>query len=513
MAEPTTITLLKSSNRIVVNPTTKKVNDLLIPKLSFREKRFLYGQEARLAGTRIEITDWGCYSHDHNHRLATSWGFHHRIKKTLKRAGYRVRVQDLDPPKDPKIYQPRWERLVDSEDIELRHKQEECLIKVLGNSCGRIECPPGWGKSFVIGILAYLLPKARIDVATKRVPVLRDRIYPELCGMLPSVGIVGGGKNRPGRRVMCYTFDSLNHSEGDADFLFVDECHEAAADKAARSLAKYTRSRNYGFSASQDMRLDGKDLRVEAMFGPILLSVPYQEAQEHGMVVPIEVLLSDVVMDMDPCEGEPTHEKKRAGIWQNAYRNSIIQKDANRYGDDVQTLITCETIEHAMVLRKRLPNFEVVYSVDGITPRDRRWYVKHGLMAGDEQVMTQEKFNKITKLFEKGKLKKAIATTVWNVGVDFKNLSVLIRGDAGGSPINDIQIPGRVSRTGGDGKSVGIIHDYKDQFNRGFRNKATGRRKMYEKQGWKVRDPRDWQEGRKNKNKPKNRQSYLFDED
>jgi superfamily II DNA or RNA helicase len=96
---------------------------------------------------------------------------------------------------------------------------------------------------------------------------------------------------------------------------------------------------------------------------------------------------------------------------------------------------------------------------------------------------------KLTKDFEKGKLKKAICTTVWNVGVSFNNLAVLIRASGGGSAINDIQIPGRVSRIA-EGKTHGIVHDYLDQFNRGMKMQAASRAKTYDRNKWKQIFPR-----------------------
>ena len=80
-------------------------------------------------------------------------------------------------------------------------------------------------------------------------------------------------------------------------------------------------------------------------------------------------------------------------------------------------------------------------------------------------------------------MKKVIATTVWNVGVSFNALEVLIRADGGGSPINDIQIPGRVSRIS-EGKTHGIVHDYLDQFNSSFRSRAKKRSSTYAKNSW-----------------------------
>jgi superfamily II DNA or RNA helicase len=468
-----------------VDPSTKRVNDVLWPHLTYTAKIYQHGN-----GPNFRTEPMACFVMDHKDRISTSFGFYHRLTRALKAAGYAVVMRDITKSPAEGVYDPQWDRVLGPDSgFDPRFGQDTCLLKIASRPCGRIDCPPGYGKSRLIGEVARLFPRAKIHVVSRRVAVLRDRIWPELAGMLPSVGIVGGGRKEKGRRVMCYTVGSLAHSDGDADFLIGDECHELAADKASELLARYDHSRNFGFSASHDMRLDGKDPRVEAMFGPIIFKVEYDEAAAHGLVVPITVKWRVVSMDTNPCGGiENMAVKKRHGIWRNDFRNAMIAEDARRYGDDVQTLITVETIEHAVHLKKLLPDFQIVHAENGMDPDDRRKYVRWGLIEKNEPQMTVERRRKLTRMFERGRLKKAICNTVWNVGVDFKHLDVLIRADAGGSPINDVQIPGRVARID-PAKECGVIHDYIDLFDRGFHWKSTSREKTYKKQGWEQEKP------------------------
>ncbi len=494
-----TVTLIKSGNRIVVSPTTPAIKELLEPILSFVSIEFLYGKERYENHGRVRSTENECYIYDHANRLSTSVGFYDRIVAALKKAGYSVQLQYLDTLRHPELFEPRWDRLYDpSWQLEFRPGQEEFLSKVAARVKQQLpsnaDCPPGWGKSFLIAAIGITYPRARIHVISKRVQVIQQRIYPELCSMLPEVGICCGGKRRMDRRVMCYNFGSIHNSDGDADILVIDEVHEAAADKVAGEIgARYGRSVNIGLSATQNKRLDKKDLRVEAMCGPVVYSMSYQEAVSHKMVVPIEVHWHNVIMDVNPCDeaGDNDVEKKRRGIWRNRVRNQVIARNARADADaGHQQLITCETVEHAFALKKLLPDFTVVYAVDGIDAAHKRKLQKQGLWPEGHQVMTQEHLDKITACFERNKIKKVIATTVWNVGVNFRYLMVLNRADAGGSPIGDTQIPGRTSRPSPDGsKQYGKVHDYLDQFDRGFRQKATGRRNRYIEQGWEQKLP------------------------
>ncbi len=525
------VTLLRSGNCLVVSPSSAKIKDILTPALRYVERKHLRGAEkyarSRLRQPTYDDIEWECYSLDHKGRIATSFGFEPRITTALVQAGYDVHTKWTTKAEAERhaerlntVYKPRWDRieeLVNESDFQFRYKQRKCLQILAENENGRIDCPPGWGKGTVIMLLCKLFPKAKIAVVTKNIPVLKQRLYPELCLNLPSVGMVGGGVKIKGRRVMCYSADSLHHATGNEDIVLVDEGHQACADDYASKMGVFGNARIYMFSASWDMRLDNKDMRAEAMAGPIRLKVTYAQAVKHAMVVPIDVIWSDVIMDENPCSDMKDTDKKKYGIWTNEFRNKIIARDARRYDSDTQCLITVETLEHALELKKLLPEYEVVYSGQGLKDSDVKWFKEQ--FPDEFELMTPKRKQKLTTRFEKGILKKAIATTVWNVGVNFRNLEVLIRADAGGSPINDIQIPGRNSRTneamvkkgGSKRKLVGILRDYRDQFDTGFRRKSGGRAASYQKNGWEQFDSKN---GKKKKSRLRQRMDIggLLDE-
>lgn len=478
------VTLLRDGNRLRLNTKNPSIVETIQSMLTFQVRRILVGWEKKRTGKSVETEIVSAYAINANGYLCTSFGFYDKLQRQLKLLGYTPQIMQPEHP----VLEPQWDRLFDPKrKIQLRHRQDEFLSTVAAHVenwlPGRFDCPPAFGKTTLIGFICLLYPKAKIHVISKRVAVLRDRIWPELAQLLPNVGIVGGGMNMPGRRVQLFTADSLGRSDFNADIMIADEIHELASDVAATNLARYDRSVNLGLSATHDMRIDGKDFRNEAIFGPIVFSMGYEEARQHNMVSPIRVYWREVNMP-DPCqEYTDLMEKKRWGIWRNNHRNQMIAEDAMRYGDDEQVLITCEVIEHALFLKSLLPNFEVVYSENGVQPPDRRYFQKLGIWPEDELPMTLDRRDQLTQAFEKGRLKKAIVTTVWNVGVNFTQLGVLIRADAGGSPVMDTQIPGRTSRLHAD-KDYGIVHDYVDKFNSGFERKSNNRRRNYEANGW-----------------------------
>lgn len=482
-----TVTLLRSGTHIVLEPTTPEIRKIVEPLLWYTARELQVGYKARRQYGAVKFTRYACFVDDHRDRIGTSLGFYRRITDALESQGYRVRIKDLMPPEQPEVFVPQWDRLA-AAGVTLREGQDQFLVKLAATLQKRLpacfDCAPGFGKSTLIGFTGLLYPQAKIHVVAKQVPVLRDRIYPELCGMLPGVGIVGGGKNIPNRRVQLYTVDSLHKSTNQCDILIADEAHSIGADNAAAMLGRYTGSVNIGLSATFNKRADGKDTRVEAIFGPVIHRVGYEEAVDKGLVVPLEVSWSDVVMDFDPTSEAADDDfvnKKRFGVWRNQTRNQIIACDVRKESPETQVLVPCETLEHALHLKKLLPEFTLVYSETGWAGSDIRYFRQLGVWPEGESAMTPERKMALTKAYERGQLKKVICTTVWNVGVSFNFLELVARADGGSSAINDTQIPGRAARLG---KALGRVRDYKDQFNKGFRRRALARAKNYAGNGW-----------------------------
>jgi superfamily II DNA or RNA helicase len=97
----------------------------------------------------------------------------------------------------------------------------------------------------------------------------------------------------------------------------------------------------------------------------------------------------------------------------------------------------------------------------------------------------------MSKDFEAGTLKKVIATDVWSTGVDFPQLSVLIRADARASEIMDVQAPGRVVRRhDASGKDHGLVIDCMDYFDGALMRRSIERKRTYTKQGWEQETKR-----------------------
>jgi superfamily II DNA or RNA helicase len=279
-----------------------------------------------------------------------------------------------------------------------------------------------------------------------------------------------------------------------ANGVLVHNCHELVTDRLAELLARYERSRNFGFTATPDSRLDGAHARMEGLFGPKIFEMSQQVAEACELVVPVIVQWLDARSDYDPARPYKTIvARKRNGIWRNSERNTIIANAAKSFlQDNLQVLILVDTIDHALHIRKFLPEASLCYSEGALAvgSEKRDFYVRNKLLAEDEAEMTAMARTELRRKFERREVMCTIATGVWAVGVSFDSLNVLIRADGGDSETLNIQMPGRVCRTdAATHKESGLLVDLNDGWSPYFRARSTNRRRDYHTRGWTQLNP------------------------
>lgn len=466
--------------------------------LQYSHVEQLHGKSQRnpITGQRLffQTREYKLYRVEHGCVTLMS-GYMARALKRLRNAGCDIVMLDMTPPRSrPNCYTPQWENL--SGRIEFRARQDECLNTIARVPCGIIKAVTGFGKTTLIGAAALLFPEARIDVVTKSVDVA-ERIVRSLRRFVPKVGLIGDGSRRR-ERVTVITAGSLAHADGDADFLFADEVHQLATINFSTTIAsRYRNSRNFGLSATPYARMDNAHEVLEPLFGPMVFELTYQQAVELGLVVPVRVKWLPIRLSHNPAERFQNRvARKRYGIWTNHERNRMIAEAVREYPEDYQILILVETIEHAVYLGSQLPEFTLVYS--SMDNYDCSKYKKMGLLPKDYRPISDIQKHNLRDQFERGELRRVIATDVWSTGVDFEQLNVLVRADDRDSDIVDVQGPGRVSRiyTAPDGtnKEVGEVIDCMDVFDPTFYRKSAGRRDSYKLLGWEQ----NWNDAQRN---------------
>lgn len=480
--------VLRRSNRIVVatGPPGHRLPDkaaqYIAEDLTYYEKQFNYDNLGD-GGNPTELIERKLFHTDHQTgSIVFAIGLTHRIASGLRNRGYNVVRQgktlaDLDPTAS----QLDWDGLF--ADFTILPGQDTCLSRIIASeSGGIISATTGAGKSVIIRMLCRLYHKAKIHIVT-RSAILANEIFADVASVIPDAGFCGGGKRKI-RRVTVFIADSLQHGQGDATILLGDEVHELAAPKYARLLGMYNKARFFGFSATPTGRMDGRDAELEGLFGPVLYTLSYQEAEAMGRVVPITVEWLRVPDGPDVSAIRAPAIKEKYGIWQNQTRNRIIADRVSQFGPDEQVLVMVKTIEHAVCLRQMLPDFTLCYAAGGMDDGRFDKMVSAGLLPRDEPKMTSTRIAHLRTEFAANRLKKVIANMVWSTGVNFRHLAVLARADAMSSEIRDGQIPGRVCRRIEGIKESALLIDCHDDWSPTFNRKALARKANYRKRGW-----------------------------
>jgi len=504
LAQPVLIT--RNENVLTISgPNGSALPEALIKRLThdlkYSHVEQIHGQSHRdpITGQRVffQTKEYKLFRVDAG-KVVVLNGYLARMITRLRKYGCTVSMPPPPARPRPNCYVPQWENLRGR--IEFRARQEECLQTIARVPCGVIKAVTGFGKTTLIGAAALLFPEARIDVVTKSVDVA-ERIVRSLRRLLPRVGMVGDGWKQK-ERVTVITAGSLAHADGDADFLFADEVHQLATINFSTALAaRYRNSRNFGMSATPYARMDNAHHVLEPLFGPMVFELTYQQAVELGLVVPVRVNWLPMRLRTNPAERYGNRvARKRHGIWTNYERNGIIAAAIREYPESHQILILVETIEHAVYLGAQLPDFKLVYS--HMTPYDCAAYKKKKLLPADYRPLLDVQKHEMREQFENGTLRRVIATDVWETGVDFEQLNVLVRADDRDSDIVDVQGPGRVSRvyTSPEGvrKEFGEVIDCMDTFDPTFYRKSLGRRNSYKLLGWEQNwhdAARSWRTG------------------
>jgi len=415
-----------------------------------------------------------------------------RVLKILKAEGIESEVFDRRPKILPEPDLSNMDILDDA--------QVEMLALIINSDHGIIEAPTGSGKSWLIRQVCKIWPTSNVVIVIpgKVGGDLFEQTYRDLTGYFPSteVGMVGHGSRDAKKRITVAMDRSLHHvNVNDCRILIYDEVHCASAPTVARALTWFKDSRRFGFSASPLGRSDRSDLETIAMFGEVIYSASYKQIEKSGRVVPIEVrwvntdsiLPEQLKMFSNPNKEYPKVMVERHLIWRNGARNqqlaAAVHAIQEELGEDAQILVVVKTVDHAVHLGTFLPGFQLVYGT--MDPKDRVKYENWGLIKeGDHPITTVER-QRYRDEFQRGELRRAIATQIWGTGVDFPKLQVLVRADGQSSPIASTQIPGRVTRSS-DGKDRGLVVDFSDGFYRILEDRARRRKAIYVKKEWTI---------------------------
>lgn len=470
----------------MVTPVTHETESLVVRCATYNR---------RCTGNGSRMSFEPCYlcsvePNDGSPYLLTFAGLYHRVASELASNNIRFETKILMQ----KQLTANVDLLTDEDLRNLvgRDDQAHVLGLVSDHPGGFIvDAPTGWGKSYIIAQVCQMLPSHRIAVISPGKEVTR-MLYLMLKRRIREVGQVGDGQNQISRITVSTAESMMKLRHNDWDLLLFDEVHRAGAPATANAISEvFKTAKCVGFSASPTGRSDGADLVVEALFGPVIYKVNYATSVNRGDIAPIKVK-AYVIQKGAPVMTDKPVVRNRHGLWRNELRNSFIAKLANDIPGDEQALIMCSTAEHVLYLYKWLPNFDLIFSDMTKKLLEAVYRGEFGRIEGLDSTgsITAARRAYMRKEFEAGRMKRVIATGIWNTGVNFTQLRWLIRADGMSSDIQSIQTPGRLSRVS-DGKSHGTLIDFIDEFDPVLAGRSTARLRRYRKNGWTVEEVRD----------------------
>lgn len=290
-------------------------------------------------------------------------GLFEDFKKAATKQG--VEVEYIEGRKNnPMTLVPNFENL----NADLRYKQEEVIKSIVASDKGIIKCTVGFGKSFIIKLLCMIYPEARIVVISKARLVV-DQLYKDISDTLGKAAVgklcAGTPSVEETKRVVISTQNSATRAPlKKCDFLFFDEVHNVGDNQIYDILrSEVGNARMFGFTASL-ARGDGALGLIKGLFGKVIAECNYQEAQQHGMVVPIKAIMP--MYDHRPITKLTDIQviNERIHYWQNWQRNAFIADVAADTDPDIQTVITVKTLEHAIFLHNQeaLKNWPIIHA-------------------------------------------------------------------------------------------------------------------------------------------------------
>lgn len=427
----------------------------LLKKLQYWKKEtVIEGYRRRFANILEElycVTDTG--------DVVTMPGFLFRVRNVLKERGIQTFIVD-ERSVFPK---PNLQLAMDG----LYPTQQPLVHTMLMSGGGILSAPTGYGKTAMAAAMIrafdnneFMARGTPLSVFACPERDINAKNFKSLQRFLPNreVGILQSGhKKIITDDVMVVTLDSLQNLDLDQVGLFIcDEVHTGVSKTRSEQIQAMEHAMKYGVSATPGGRYDGRDIVIEALFGPIVARKTYQEAVADGILVPIKVVWITAPqpdIGMNRYKALKSREGKYfQGVVRNNGRNALIGALLQTLPDSLQTIAITPTIEHMSRIRMAHPEVRVVHADSNRASLDKRG------LANIPAISIKER-KKIYEDMSNGDIRKIVSTYVYKQGVDFPALSVMINAGGGGSEIAAKQIPGRASRTA-DGKDCAFLVDF-----------------------------------------------------
>lgn len=382
--------------------------------------------------------------------------------------------------------------------------QREALQVALTYGRGLLQLPTGAGKTEIGIAVALTYSTARVLWLAPRTQLAtqsRDR-WTLRTGGAPS-GLIAEGE-RSAHRVTFATFQAMHSAleAGDpqvldllraTEVLIADEAQTAAAKTFFPVLMRTERARvRLGLSATPLDRTDERGVYTIGALGPIVHTVKARELVGGRLVEPRVVMhrvkqfatqahprdtapnracVGCGAIGAEPCAGDCGAYD--GGAYFRAVYDELVVRSSRRNTVIVDAAVAAE--KPVVVFVRELAQAR---SLKVLLAK----HMSIELVSGSKATAARDR---VAKQLNRRDLDAAIATSVWEAGVDIPNLRTVINAGAGASDIRSVQVLGRVVRAA-EGKDACTLVDIMDEGEGVLERHAHKRRRAYSREGWKV---------------------------
>jgi len=353
--------------------------------------------------------------------------------------------------------------------------QKKALHEILKNNVGILEAPPGYGKTIIaLASLVYRKQRALIIVHTKE---LLAQWIQKIGDVLEiekgDIGIIGGGKEKIGKKITVATYQSLVRKNlkiivDKIGYVIVDECHRVPANTFQKVVREFKARYLLGLTATP-FRKDKLQKLMFLYMGEIIHRIdPDKISSElRGVDSILEIRHTDFYPDFEAVR---KFKKIIDLLIKDENRNDLIARGIiGEYSLDKSILVLTGRKGHCKEISQKLGQ-----------------KVKHSVLTGN---LSQKARREILRDFKDKKIRVLIATSqLIGEGIDLPFSDTLFLVFPTSSKTRLIQYIGRVQRKN-KGKSISKVYDYYDQYVSVLNIMFQKRKKVYEKLGIKQIKP------------------------
>ena len=405
------------------------ISDDLLEKLSYWHR--VYTQKNNKADIKNEKRV--LYTQKNNNTLITFSGYKDLIVNFCKQKNINYTLKDRRKKlPEPKIH--------DALPILKSYQQSPFIEAITQDKAGCLALATRFGKTYIMMAYCIAYSGCKILLAAPGVDLL-GQLVKDFQAAFPNKKIQGVFTESPAKNVedpdiIISSFESLHLCDKNIDLMLIDEPHAAVTQERSVEINNFP-ARKIGFGATLKNRFDQADTLIEGIIGPVLTKRDYKDSLKVGAVCPIKAYMVKYVFDdFDVKERNSAYKKL---VYQNQEFIQLVADILNNYVPaDWQSLIFINNQKQADFYKNHINNAHI------------------GM---DKLFKTKKHRNEFMANMVNNEIKRCICSNIYNQGITFPDLQLVVNCAGGGKSTSSVQRPGRLAQIRPN-KNAGYVVDF-----------------------------------------------------